>query len=203
MDALPASLTVEEFSAHFVAIRPRLARFTLRFVDSLDDAEDIVSEVWRSAIDRLAAFEGMTADRLFLSLLQSCRFGAGHWRAKRRRETELVDQAAIDRHSIEFSISSLLSELHPVQRPLARGLGCGLSYREIAEKVGEPVGAVKVRIHRMRQQLRAEGLDARPVWWISLYKKPRGMHDLWRAQHPGCTPQTTVRVSTEVYRDEQ
>lgn len=194
-------MTVEEFSQHYARVWSKLVKFTLRYVDCQDDAEDVVSDVWRSSLKRLDAFDGMAADRLYLSLQQSCRFGAQHWRAKRRRETELIDQPVMDRHSVEFSVDTLLSELRVSLRPLARGLGSGLSYQEIARKLQQPVSAVKVRIHRMRRELRTEGLDARPVWWVPIYYKPRSMRDLWRAQHPGCTPQTTVRISTEVYRE--
>lgn len=149
---------------------PALLRYARRLVGSEHDARDVVQEAFISAWKDLPGFEGRSALRTWL-------FRIAHRRAvdtqRVRRPTPVEDDliaaivppstedplATVLRHELLAALQVALSTLPTDQRGvwLLREVE-GLSYDEIADVTGLPVGSVRGHLHRGRRAL-AEKLE--------------------------------------------
>lgn len=142
-----------------------------RMTYSFDQAEDVAQEVFVSAWRALSSFDGRSG---FSTWLYRITVNKTLNRARMRRELPLeadeaawglVDgemfmrqnpEAAAEELDNERTLARLLARLDP-ERRLAIVLREieGLSYEEIAEATGVPVGTVRSRIARARRDLKA------------------------------------------------
>lgn len=160
---------------------PRLFRFALRLTGNREEAEDLVQETLLRALPALRKFEGRARLSTYLiralsnlwknRLRTKSRSRLVEWfRAARRNpsrpeedEAEFVpvDQAPSPLERLEAEerdeeVRNAVSRLEPNRRLtlLLREVE-GLSYEEIARMTGVPVGTVRSRLARARDDLRA------------------------------------------------
>ncbi len=132
-----------------------------------DDAEDVSQDAFLRAFHRLGQYRGAATFRTWL--LQITQNTALNTLTRaRRRPTEMVDESpeAADRDPVRQPVTELerrerehrlelkLRTLRPEYRSLLvlRDLE-GLSYNEISEVLEMPLGSVKGRLHRARDEL--------------------------------------------------
>jgi RNA polymerase sigma-70 factor, ECF subfamily len=140
---------------------PRLSYFLRKLVTPTDRADDLVQEVW---LDVLRQLPRLTDAGAFTTWLY--RIARGKAMLEVRRNCRMpatspdVDQLA-EREETSFlpedaaRIHVALDQLEPAQREvLVLRFLEALSYDEIAEIVGCPVGTVRSRIHYAKTHLR-------------------------------------------------
>ena len=156
---------------------PGLFRLALRLCGNRDDAEDLVQETLVRALPALRRFEGRAKLSTYLAralgnlwknrLRSKSRSRLVDWFAGRRREDEtapepdVVDPAPSALERMESAdlgerVRAAVQRLEPARRwvLLLREVE-ELSYEEIAETIGAPVGTVRSRLARARADLRA------------------------------------------------
>jgi RNA polymerase sigma-70 factor (ECF subfamily) len=159
----------------------RLFNFVCRFVGDRETAEDIVQETFLRAFRRRREYRAIAnfstwlftiAGNLAKSELRRrkrWRFLSLNWDEETETGIDIPDESqrpdtvtetSLADHQIQEAIESLPANYRKVV--LLRDVE-GLSYQEIAEIVGRPVGTVKSRVNRARlrlqRRLRMEGRD--------------------------------------------
>jgi len=160
-----------------VAAGHRLARWLMR---DDDDAEDVVQEACLRAFRHFRTFGGGDGRAWFLRIVRNTCYGWRHQRptdsfdedqhsgARPQHDPETLLLQTDDAASIARALSSLPDRFH--QLLVLRELE-GLSYRELAEATGIPIGTVMSRLSRARvalrgaldSQLQQPGISSRPV----------------------------------------
>ena len=164
-----------------------------RLTGNADDAADLTQDVFVRVLRNLHTYRPGTFDgwlyritkNLFLDRVRRRNrvrmepLAEEEWRQPVSGEPGPAD--VVDRATLEARLASGLDQLPPTFR-LAIVL-CdveGLTYEEIVEATGWPLGTVRSRIHRARRQLR-DHLTARPSWPTegvdSDVSRPRGDRD--------------------------
>ncbi len=150
----------------------RLYNTLVTVLGSVDDAHDVAQEAFVSAFQKLHTFRGRSAfySWLFRIALNSAasqkrklsRVGASIEATREGSGVEPVDRHPASRpeHALETTerqaaVRAALSELaEEFRTALVLKEMEDLSYEEIAEIVGCPIGTVRSRIHRARSELR-------------------------------------------------
>lgn len=150
--------------------RPRIYALALHFTGSASDADDIAQEAFVEAYRHVSHFEGrsqfftwlyrITVNRALNSQRQRAR-GAGIPLDDARVEAALAVDAPSDPR-LALSLRETYAQLVLALDTLPAGLKSavvltalsGLSYEEAAVVLGTSAGAVAVRIHEARKQLR-------------------------------------------------
>jgi len=149
------------FEEEMLALLPRLRAYARSMARNPHDADDLVQDTVLRALAARARFTPGTNMRAWLFTILRNRFfnnAAAHGRKTLPIEDAppeaLVTPPA---HEWAFRQSELrlaLGRLHPLQREaLLLSVGAELSYAEIGEIIGCPVGTVKSRVFRARQEL--------------------------------------------------
>ncbi len=156
---------VEAYAGLVTRYRDRLGRYAVHLLGNRADAEDAVQEAFVRAYRALKRCEA--PDRfgawLFQILVNRCRTIGGQ-RARRERVV-MSNEAALleadvahpaDRQAVGEAIRWALDRLSPEQREafLLKYVE-DLSYEEMAEMTGEGVSALKMRVKRACEMLRA------------------------------------------------
>ncbi len=149
-----------------------LARYLTR---NDEDAQDVVQDAYLRALKYFGGFRGDDSGDARAWVLTIVRNTAHTWRRRHRTDalaTEFDEEqhseviagdhpaAALDRDLARTSVRQALEQLGPEFREviILRELE-GLSYKEISDVVGVPVGTVMSRLSRARQRLQ-EALSA-------------------------------------------
>jgi RNA polymerase sigma-70 factor, ECF subfamily len=160
-----------------VAAGHRLARWLMR---DEHDAEDVVQEACLRAFQYFRTFGGGDGRAWFLRIVRNTCYGWRHQRpadsfdedqhssARPQPDPETLLLQSDDATSITRALSSLPDRFH--QLLVLRELE-GLSYRELADVTGIPIGTVMSRLSRARvalrgaldTQLRQSDISSRPV----------------------------------------
>ncbi|MEV0002168.1 sigma-70 family RNA polymerase sigma factor [Micromonospora sp. NPDC050980] len=158
--ALAARHGDPEAQAAFVrATQAEVWRFTAALVGP-DSADDLAQETYLRALRALPGFEGRSSARTWL-LGIARRTCADHLRTvvrRRRLDERLAAQAATDRPhpdpAGQLGAADLVRRL-PAERRTAFVLTqlLGLSYAEAADVEGVPVGTIRSRVARARDEL--------------------------------------------------
>ncbi|RMH41632.1 MAG: sigma-70 family RNA polymerase sigma factor [Deltaproteobacteria bacterium] len=178
-DRAPATAR-EEFEAAVLPHRRALYACALRYTRNRGDAEDLVQEALARAFAAWSGFVPGSNARAWLFRIMTNQFitGCRRRRRERRLETEAREdavralygadrtQAARDpeRFWLQWQVSdavvAALAALTPEHREviLLADLG-GRSYRDVAGRLGVPIGTVMSRLFRARRQLEAELAD--------------------------------------------
>lgn len=160
----------------FERYAPALLRFTDRMLSDRGAAEEVTQEVFVKVISRAHQYDGRAgvASWLFAIAANACRD-----RRRRDRRAAIVPLEAVAEprargEGIEASMVSdqrraavrkALSELSEEQREaLVLARYHGMPYAEIAQTLGISVGAVKTRIFRAVQTLKAHFVEGEHSW---------------------------------------
>jgi RNA polymerase sigma-70 factor (TIGR02957 family) len=159
---------LEEATAVFMSVRPRLFGIAYRMLGSASEAEDLVQEAWvrwqkydRSSVANPAAFLATTITRLAINALDS---------ARARRETyigpwlpEPVDTSAdpylgAERgEALEFAALLLMDKLKPHERAAyVLREAFDYPYTQIADVLGSTEPAVRQLVSRARKHMASE-----------------------------------------------
>lgn len=133
-----------------------------RLTGSKDDAEDLLQDTFLKAYRSVEKFEEGTNPGAWVYTIMRNTF-LNNIRSKKSRETLLFDEGAAERladtansgEEMDEELQTVLNSLPVDMRTalVAREIN-GLSYQEIADSMGLPIGTVKSRINRAREALK-------------------------------------------------
>jgi RNA polymerase sigma-70 factor (ECF subfamily) len=168
------------FEREALALQEELGRAARRYSKNAHDAEDLVQETFAKAWAGFGSFDPGTNLRAWMFRIMVNTWISSHRRTERRPKetlTESFTDAQLVADSRRFDtapsaeaqalqrlpddcIRQALQSLDPsLQRILYYAYPCQLSYKEIAEIEGIPLGTVMSRIHRARRLLRTALLE--------------------------------------------
>ncbi|MBF0634214.1 MAG: sigma-70 family RNA polymerase sigma factor [Nitrospinae bacterium] len=140
-----------------------------RLTGSRDDAEDLVQETFLKAYRSIDRFEEGTNPGAWVYMIMRNTF-LNNIRSKKGREVLLFDEEMAERladtsesyvsdEKMDEELQAVLNSLPPDMKEalVAREVN-GLSYQEIADSMGLPIGTVKSRINRAREALKGRWL---------------------------------------------
>ena len=139
-------------------------RFAAHLLGDRIEAEDVVQETLLRAYRSLSRYQERQQFRpwLFRILVNRCRTAAGRSHARRlRTAAELTPGSAIARdgtaaYELRSRLAGAMDGLDPLHREaFLLKLGDGLEYEEIARITGASVPALKMRVKRARDHVRA------------------------------------------------
>lgn len=144
---------------------PRLRRFARWLTRDTASADDLVQSTLERALSRWHARRDDTALRPWLFAIAYRQFLDSRRHARRyARMLELfrghaeTEQPSVEREVVAHSVVQALEYLPEAQRHLLLWVSVeGLSYREVAELLGVPIGTVMSRLSRARAALRRLG----------------------------------------------
>lgn len=157
-----------DFEAVILPYRARLLARALQLTGNSADAADLVQDTLEQAFKKLAQFLPGTNARAWVHVILERKF-IDHWRRKRKHEHQLkaaalfiypdgekIEPLTWQQHTadeLSVAMRHLPSRLRQVYE-----LRCvaGLSYEEIAVRLGIPRGTVGTHIWRARRELRAK-----------------------------------------------
>lgn len=142
---------------------PACLRYAAHQLGDRMEAEDVVQETLLRAHRALGRYEERRQFRgwLFQILVNRCRTAAAQRTLRLRRAAESPPSDGVARDgSVAFELRSGLAAALQVLDPMHREafllkLGEGLEYEEIARLTGASVPALKMRVKRAREQVRA------------------------------------------------
>jgi RNA polymerase sigma-70 factor, ECF subfamily len=157
-----------ELVSHYQA---RLYNAVYRLVDNPDDAADVVQDAFINAYLSLHSFKG---DAEFFTWLYRIAFNTAISLKRKKRPTISLDTsgpeggidlddpseyikpgAALQRSEEETQLQEAINRLsHEHREVLVLKDIEGLKYEEIAEILAVPIGTIRSRLHRARQDLR-------------------------------------------------
>jgi RNA polymerase sigma-70 factor, ECF subfamily len=149
-------------------LRDDVLAFFLRRTSSNDVAEDLVQETFTKVFRRLKTTEGAVPNPAAYLYRTARNVLIDFYRTRRTWEelpeladaSQLLEEADGTRSEIAGWMSRFVGYLpEPYRSTLRMSEIDGLPYREIAEKTGVTVGAVKTRVHRGRKLLKRELTD--------------------------------------------
>jgi RNA polymerase sigma-70 factor (ECF subfamily) len=156
----------ETVASEMVALLPRLRRLTYALTRSVDQADDLAQATLERAIRHVDQWQrGTRLDSWLFAIARNLNLNnirARRVRGEDRAPVDLDDHLAIDgERAVEArltyaSVAAFVSRL-PEEQQSVLVLNCveGLSYKEIAESLGLPIGTVTSRLARARSVLRA------------------------------------------------
>jgi RNA polymerase sigma-70 factor, ECF subfamily len=171
-----------DFSAAVSSYTEQLYPVALRMTRNPADAEDLVQETFTKAFAKLHQFKPGTNLRAWLYRILTNTFINGYRKKQREPQQQTTDEimdwqlAAADSHSSsggrsaevevldalpDSQVRRALAELPDEFRMVVYLVDVeGYPYKEVAARMGTPIGTVMSRLHRARRQLR-EALSAR------------------------------------------
>lgn len=152
----PASLS-PRFSAEALCHLPELLRFTVRVIGSRDRAEDVLQDTLLVAWRKFPVYEPGTNCRAWLfQILRHC---IHRYRREERFEPVLdccLVPLAVPPAVLDLDLRRAIARLSgPFRQVIQLVVLEERGYREVAERLGVPVGTVMSRVHRARLQLRS------------------------------------------------
>jgi RNA polymerase sigma factor (sigma-70 family) len=149
------------FERHYEAVRRYLQRRC-----GLDAGEELAADTFVVAFDRRGSFDVSCGSARPWLMGIATNLLHHHYRAERTRLLAYarvpreaaptdMDEDALAAYMAAPLVARALAELEPRDRDAVLLLAFGeLSYEEIAQALGTPVGTVRSRIHRARRRLR-------------------------------------------------
>lgn len=161
-----------EFTQGILAIQPDLHRFAYKLTADRDSANDLVQDCVLQALDNQEKFTYAKNLKGWMYTLMRNIFVNNYRRSV--REMNVIDdtyslnlQRQIeDEESDRFEFAYDMKQLYSVIRSIPEDMRvpfqmfvAGFKYREIADKLGLPIGTVKSRLFFIRKRLKEELKD--------------------------------------------
>lgn len=151
-----------DIDAQLRELLPRLRRFARWLTRDATSADDLVQSTLERALSRWHTRRDGTALRPWLFAIAYRQFLDGRRRARRyARALDLfrghtaTEHPSVEREVVAHSMVQALGCLPEAQRHLLLWVSVeGLSYREVADLLGVPIGTVMSRLSRARAALR-------------------------------------------------
>ncbi len=156
----------ETVASEMVALLPRLRRFAYALTQSVDRGDDLAQATLERAITHVDQWQrGTRLDSWLFAIARNLNLNnirARRVRGEDRAPVDLDDHVAIDGEGAAearltyASVAAFVSQLPEEQRSvLMLNSVEGLSYKEISEALGLPIGTVTSRLSRARSAVRA------------------------------------------------
>lgn len=149
----------EQFTAMMNRHRLVIERYVYYRMPSSQDAEDVLQETWLSAYTHLDSLTDPAAEKAWL--LTIARNQCALWYRKRYRREEAQKQIPAPVSRTSAGTILVRSVLAGLPRETARILQLyyiqGYRQKEIADRLGIPLGTVKSRLHTARERFRLSG----------------------------------------------
>jgi RNA polymerase sigma-70 factor (ECF subfamily) len=155
-----------EFGASLTEALPRLRRYAIALVGDVSTADDLVQDCMERAWKNRTTLKDERAIFGWLrTILHNANIDRVRLRRRRPDEAESLDAVsdmlpsggAGDSAAPSMDVVRAMNRLTVEHRQVLLLVGVeGLSYREVADELGVPVGTVMSRLARARERLRAE-----------------------------------------------
>lgn len=162
------------FTQNLVSVQPELLSFAFKLTSDYEDANDLLQDTTLRALDNEDKYEAETNFKGWMYTIMRNIFINNYRKAVR-------DKTFIDKTGNMFYLNSRIAleadstegaydmkEMHRIVKSLPKEYRIpfsmfvsGFKYREIADKLGLPIGTVKSRIFLMRQKLQSSLKDFR------------------------------------------
>lgn len=159
---------LDEATAAFQSVRPRLFGIAYRMLGSAAEAEDIVQDTWlrwqdydHASVRNPAAFLATTTTRLAINAAQTARARhetyAGPWLPEPVDTSADPQLGAEQGAALEIAVLMLLEKLSPAERAAyVLREAFGYPYQQIAEIIETSEAAARQHVSRARKHLAAE-----------------------------------------------
>ena len=161
-----------EFTQGILAIQPDLHRFAYKLTADRDSANDLVQDCVLQALDNQEKFTYRTHCLLRMYTLMRNIFVNNYRRTVREmnimddnysinQQYQIEDEDA-DRFEFTYDMKHLYRVIHSIPEEMKvpfQMFVAGFKYREIADKLGLPMGTVKSRLFFIRKRLKEELKD--------------------------------------------
>jgi RNA polymerase sigma-70 factor (ECF subfamily) len=154
-----------EFGAALAAALPRLRRYAIALAGDVSTADDLVQDCMERAWKNRATLKDeRTIFGWLRTILHNANIDRVRLRKRRAEEPDgldsvidtISDGATADGTAPSMDVVRAMSQLTPEHRQMLLLIGLeGLSYREVADELGMPIGTVMSRLARARERLRA------------------------------------------------
>jgi RNA polymerase sigma factor (sigma-70 family) len=144
---------------------PRLRRYAIALAGDISTADDLVQDCIERAWKNRSAMKDESAIFAWLrAILRNVNIDRARLRRRRPDEAEnldavsdtLSDGAAGDELALSMDFVRAMNRLTEEHRQVLLLIGLeSLSYREVADELGMPIGTVMSRLARARERLRA------------------------------------------------
>jgi RNA polymerase sigma factor (sigma-70 family) len=147
------------------AALPRLRRYAIALAGDVATADDLVQDCLERAWKNRSAMKDERAIYAWLrAILHNVNIDRVRLRRRRPEEAEILDAvsdtlsngAAADELALSMDLVRTMNRLTIEHRQVLLLIGLeNLSYREVADELGVPIGTVMSRLARARERLRA------------------------------------------------
>ncbi|MFD2932441.1 RNA polymerase sigma factor [Spirosoma flavum] len=153
-------LSPPDFDTLYQTYYPKVLKLCLGYTGSYPQAQDLAQEAFVKAWQNLSSFKGdsLVSTWLYRIAVNTC---LNHLRKERKQATDTLqeyhsDQQADEPNELESQISllySCISKLAETDRLIITLVLDDMPYPEIAQIIGISEGNLRVKIHRIKQQL--------------------------------------------------
>jgi RNA polymerase sigma-70 factor (ECF subfamily) len=168
----------DDIDSQLRALLPRLRRFAQWLCRDPAATDDLVQATLERALSHWSDRRDLEALRAWLFSILYRQFLDGRRRAKRQawlleriREGDDPEQPSVEGEVFAHSVLRAFAQLPAEQRTLLYCVSVeGLSYRELADVLGVPIGTVMSRLSRARQALRQLSDEGNPTQALQILK---------------------------------
>jgi len=153
---------------------PRLRRYARALLHDPNRADDLVQETLLRGLEKSHLYTSGTDLRAWLFTIMHNQYVNSVRRSVRQRDTIVVERVHLVSPAPQLSklelrdLESAIARLPAEQRETLLLIGLeGMSYEEVAQICGVPIGTVRSRLHRAREGLRRMMEDG----WAPPYAK--------------------------------
>jgi RNA polymerase sigma-70 factor (ECF subfamily) len=148
-------------SREIVELMPALRKFAYRFTSNENDADDLVQEVLKRAIEHLHQYSAGTSMKSWMFTIMRNLY-ATRYRAAKRESCGLISDVALQDVPVAASqewnmraidVNTALLRLSTNEREALMLVSAGVSYIEAAHSGGCELGTIKSRVSRARHHL--------------------------------------------------
>ena len=160
------------FTKGILAIQPDLHRFAYKLTADRESANDLVQDCLLQALDNQEKFTYSKNLKGWMYTLMRNIFVNNYRRAVREmnliddsysiNQQHLIEDEDADRFEFTYDMKQLYRVIHSIPEEMKvpfQMFVAGFKYREIAEKLGLPMGTVKSRLFFIRKRLKEELKD--------------------------------------------